>query len=147
MTFCAASEWRCYAGDNSKRTHRCVTLEYCHPGARIPNGIRLVKHRVDHPSARVFFALWPAAIESAQLAQLVNVLMQHLTAHCFKFDWCEYKPHVTLLRNAYWSDAPLPAIQPICWQIRDFALVQSVPQDGLTGYRVLARFPLGAGDG
>lgn len=78
----------------------------------------------------------------AQLAQLVEALGQRLTAHRFAFDRHEYQPHVTLLRNARWSDAPLPAMQPVCWQIRDFALVQSVPRDGLTDYRVLARFPL-----
>ena len=65
-----------------------------------------------------------------QLAQLVDALEQRLAAHRFKFDRRDYKPHVTLLRNAHWSDAPLPAMQPVCWQIRDFALVQSVPREG-----------------
>ena len=82
-----------------------------------------------------------------QPENLVSALEQRLTAHRFKFDRREYKPHVTLLRNARWSDAPLPAMRPVCWQARDFALVQSVPRDGLTDYRVLARFPLGAGEG
>ena len=82
-----------------------------------------------------------------QLTQLVELLGQRLTAHRFKFDRREYKPHVTLLRNARWSDAPLPPMQQVCWQVADFALVQSVPRDGLTDYRVLARFPLGAGSG
>ena len=82
-----------------------------------------------------------------QLAQLVDALVQRLTAHRFKFDRRDYKPHVTLLRNARWSDTLLPAMQPVCWQIRDFALVQSAHQDGLADYRVLARFPLGACDG
>jgi len=82
-----------------------------------------------------------------QLAQLVEALVQRLDAHRFEFDRRDYKPHVTLLRNAHWSDAPLPAMQPVSWQIRDFALVQSVPQNGLTDYRMLARFPFGAGDG
>ena len=77
------------------------------------------------------------------LARLADALEQRLTAHRFKFDQHEYKPHVTLLRNAHWSDAPLPAMQPVSWQIEDFALVQSVHRDGLTDYRVLARFPLG----
>jgi len=77
-----------------------------------------------------------------QLAQLADTLEQRLVAHRFSFDRREYKPHVTLLRNAHWTDAPLPGMQPVCWQIKDFALVQSVPQDGLTSYRVLARFPL-----
>jgi len=184
-----------------------------------------MNHPPDNPTARVFFALWPAAAESAQLAawqtplkrlcggramrgetlhntlvfigdvelyglevlqlaaqevsgesfelcfdearywghnhivyaaprqvpqqlaQLADTLKQRLAAHRFKFDRREYKPHVTLLRNAHWSDAPLPAMQPVSWQIRDFALVQSAHRDGLMDYRVLARFPLGAGDG
>jgi hypothetical protein len=48
-----------------------------------------------------------------------------------------------LMRNAHWTDAPLPAMRPVCWQIYDFALVQSVNQEKLAGYRVLARFPFG----
>ncbi|MDD2914519.1 MAG: RNA 2',3'-cyclic phosphodiesterase [Gallionella sp.] len=86
-----------------------------------------------------------------QLAQLVGALEQRLRAHRFKFDSHhaiaqDYQPHVTLLRNAHWSDTPLPAMQQVCWRSSDFALVQSVQRDGLTDYRVLARFPL-AGDG
>jgi len=89
------------------------------------------------------------------LEQLVTTLEQSLARHRFKFDQREYKPHVTLLRNAHWTDAPkagnpqpasgraeltppLPAMQPVRWQIKDFALVQS----GQADYRVLARFPL-----
>jgi 2'-5' RNA ligase len=82
-----------------------------------------------------------------QLTELVDALEQRLAAHRFEFDRREYKPHVTLLRNAHWSDAPLPAMQPASWLIRDFALVQSAQRDGSTGYRVLARFPLGAAGG
>jgi len=94
-----------------------------------------------------------------QLAQLVGALKQRLSVHGFKYDQREYKPHVTLLRNARWTDAPkagnpqpasgraeltppLPAMQPVRWQIKDFALVQSEQKDGLASYRVLARFPL-----
>ena len=76
------------------------------------------------------------------LVQLVGTLEQHLTKHNFKFDRREYKPHVTLLRNAHWTDDPLPEMQPVCWQIRDFALVQSVQQNELASYKVLARFAL-----
>ena len=82
-----------------------------------------------------------------QLLHLVEALERRLAAHRFKFDRREYKPHVTLLRNAHWSDAPLPPMQPVCWQVGDFALVQSVHRDGLAGYRVLARFPLRASGG
>jgi RNA 2',3'-cyclic 3'-phosphodiesterase len=82
------------------------------------------------------------------LKQLVLGLEQSLIRHGFKFDSREYQPHVTLMRNAHWTDAPLPAMQPVCWQVNDFALVQSVNHERLAGYRVLARFPLGplAGD-
>jgi 2'-5' RNA ligase len=77
-----------------------------------------------------------------QLVDLADALGRRLDAHRFEFDRRGYKPHVTLLRNAHWSDVPLPAMPLVRWQIRDFALVQSVPQAGLTDYRVLARFPL-----
>ena len=76
------------------------------------------------------------------LAQLVDTLEQRLVKHHFNFDRREYKPHVTLLRNAHWTDAPLPEMPPVRWQVHDFALVQSVREDGLANYRVLERFPL-----
>jgi len=78
-----------------------------------------------------------------QLAQLVAALEQSLQRHRFKFDRRAYKPHVTLLRNARWTDAPLPVMPPVNWRVEDFALVQSTPQE----YRVLARFPLRASGG
>jgi len=82
-----------------------------------------------------------------QLTQLVGALQQRLMVHGFEFDQRAYQPHATLLRNAQWTDAALPQqmpqLQPVCWQVGDFALVQSVARNGLAGYRVLARFPLG----
>jgi 2'-5' RNA ligase len=75
------------------------------------------------------------------LVHLVGSLEQQLKSHRFEFDQREYKPHVTLLRNARWTDAPLPGMLAVCWQIKDFALVQSVQKSGKAGYRVLARFP------
>ncbi len=77
-----------------------------------------------------------------QMAQLVRALEQGLTKHCFEFEQREYKPHVTLLHNAHWTDAPLPAMFPVCWQINDFALMQSAKQKGIESYRALARFAL-----
>jgi len=84
----------------------------------------------------------PAAVPQ-QLEQLVGALQQGLALHHFKFEKSVYKPHVTLIRNAHWTDAPLPELHPVCWQIQDFALVQSIQKNGLASYRVLARFPLG----
>ena len=82
-----------------------------------------------------------------QLLNLADALGRRLDAHRFQFDRRDYKPHVTLLRNAHGSDTPLPALPPVSWQVEDFALVRSVPRDGLTDYRVLARFPLNPGGG
>lgn len=77
-----------------------------------------------------------------KLAQLVNDLEQRLLHHRFKFDHRAYKPHVTLLRHAHWSDSPLPAVQKVVWDMRDFALVQSVSEGQGVRYEVLARFAL-----
>jgi 2'-5' RNA ligase len=76
------------------------------------------------------------------LHQLVQVLQQSLAHHHFDFDRRSYKPHVTLLRHAQWTDSPLPAMQPVLWTMRDFTLVQSVAEGQGVRYEVLARFPL-----
>jgi 2'-5' RNA ligase len=77
-----------------------------------------------------------------QLVQLVHDLEQRLNKHRFRFDKREYKPHVTLLRHAQWSDEPLPEMSKVVWQARSFALVQSAPDEQGANYRVLASFPL-----
>lgn len=80
--------------------------------------------------------------EPPELAQLVSDLQQRLLRHHFKFDRRGYKPHVTLLRHAHWSDSPLPAMSPVVCKMRDFALVQSVSAGPGVRYEVLARFQL-----
>lgn len=77
-----------------------------------------------------------------QLADLVGKLEAGLIRHGFQFELRAYKPHITLLRHALWTDQPLPQMQPVLWHIRDFALVQSHPGHGTASYQVLARFPL-----
>lgn len=77
-----------------------------------------------------------------QLEQLVRGLEQRLTMHHFDFDQRPYKPHVTLLRHAQWSDRPLPGMCRVVWRAKDFALVQSAPDEIGANYRVLARFPM-----
>lgn len=81
-----------------------------------------------------------------QLLQLVERLEERLGKHHFQFDRRAYKPHVTLLRNAQWSDRHLPDMPTVHWQCGDFALVQSMQQTESGGYRVLARFPLAVSD-
>ncbi len=78
-----------------------------------------------------------------QLPPLVHDLEQKLASHRFHFDKRpEYKPHITLLRHARWSDAPLPAMPRTTWHMENFALVQSQGSEGGVVYRVLERFAL-----
>ena len=104
------------------------TVDLCFDGARYWQHNRIV------------YAAPGAAPQ--QLAQLVGSLERSLARHGFSFDQRAYQPHVTLLRDARWTDTPLPAMQPVCWQVRDFVLAESARHGGKAGYRVLARFPL-----
>lgn len=76
------------------------------------------------------------------LQQLVGDLEQRLRKHRFALEPRPYKPHVTLLRNAQWSDAKLPPMPSVRWQAGDFVLVQSKNDGQGANYEVLARFPL-----
>jgi 2'-5' RNA ligase len=77
-----------------------------------------------------------------QLLHLVHDLEQCLSQHHFLFEKREYKPHVTLLRHAKWDDSPLPEMNKVVWQARNFALLQSAPDENGANYRVLAKFRL-----
>lgn len=77
-----------------------------------------------------------------QLARLVAELETGLRKHRFRFDQRPYTAHVTLLRHAKWSDAPLPQMPRVVWKVKDFALVQSRSDEQGANYQVLARFPL-----
>jgi 2'-5' RNA ligase len=92
-----------------------------------------------------------------QLADLVSELELNLRRHRFRFEQRAYKPHITLLRHAKWSDAPkagnpsptsgwteltpgLPPMPAVRWRVRSFALVQSLSDEHGARYKVLARF-------
>ena len=77
-----------------------------------------------------------------QLAELVHELELSLRKHHFHFEARPYKPHVTLLRNAQWSDAHLPPMRAVRWQVDEFVLVQSLHDEQGAKYEVLANFPL-----
>lgn len=83
----------------------------------------------------------PSAVPPA-LSALVGELEQRLRAHRFRFDSHAWKPHVTLLRHAQWSDDPLPAMPEVVWRAHDFVLVKSLRDEQGARYEVLARFPL-----
>ncbi len=75
-----------------------------------------------------------------ELAELVTSLQGILRAHRFHFEERPYKAHVTLLRHAQWTDAPLPSMSAVRWQTRDFVLVQSLSDAQGARYEVLCRF-------
>jgi len=78
-----------------------------------------------------------------QLAQLVSALEHGLRQHRFRFDQrAEYKPHITLLRHAKWSEASLPQMPATRWRIEEFSLVQSVADSEGVNYHALERFAL-----
>lgn len=78
-----------------------------------------------------------------QLAGLVHELESKLRKHRFLFEIRPYKPHVTLLRNAVWSDAKLPPMPSVCWKCSEFVLVRSLrDEQGASHYDVMAHFPL-----
>jgi 2'-5' RNA ligase len=81
----------------------------------------------------------PEEIPSA-LSELVMSLQDILRAHRFRFEERPYKAHVTLLRHAQWTDAPLPSMPPVRWHCREFALVQSLGDAQGARYEVLCRF-------
>jgi len=83
----------------------------------------------------------PSVVPDA-LTQLVEHLEQRLSAHRFHFDRHVFKPHVTLLRHAQWSDEPLPEMPAVSWRAHEFVLVQSLRDERGARYEVLARFPL-----
>jgi 2'-5' RNA ligase len=88
----------------------------------------------------------PSAVPEA-LAHLADELGQRLDRHRFRFDRHAWTPHVTLLRNARWTDAPLPEFQPVEWKAQEFVLVRSLRDERGARYEALARFPLGHGGG
>lgn len=76
------------------------------------------------------------------LGNLVTGLGHALCQQRFQFDQRAYQPHVTLLRDTSWRDAPLPAQPAVNWQIREFMLMQSISGSQGMRYKALAHFPL-----
>lgn len=87
-------------------------------------------------------------IAPPSLVELADKLERNLRKHHFHFDVRPYKPHVTLLRNAHWGDAPakpsnpLPPMPAVDWQVNGFVLVRSLSLAQGARYEVLAQFPL-----
>jgi len=75
-----------------------------------------------------------------ELETLVDSLQKTLRVHRFRFEAHPYKAHVTLLRHAQWTDAPLPPMPTVRWLAHDFVLVQSLSDEQGARYEILCRF-------
>jgi 2'-5' RNA ligase len=80
----------------------------------------------------------------APLTKLVADLRENVAAAGFHFDANAFNPHVTLLRKA----ERIPDVQQLDalpWRVKEFVLVQSVPDDGRMRYDIIGRWPLSPG--
>ncbi|MBE0615339.1 MAG: RNA 2',3'-cyclic phosphodiesterase [Burkholderiales bacterium] len=73
------------------------------------------------------------------LSALVGELRACLDASAIAYDRKPFVSHVTLVRNAPGLQMAQPW-EPLVWEARDFALVQSEKTDGRISYRPLERF-------
>jgi 2'-5' RNA ligase len=73
----------------------------------------------------------------AALTELHAALDVSLTRHNVDFErQAAFRPHITLSRNA--APPSDTSFEPIAWQAREVALVESVSEGGGVSYRVLA---------
>ena len=85
--------------------------------------------------------VWCGPEEEPQaLTALVEDLRARLSAAGIRYDPKAFVSHVTLVRKSSGLVAA-PRWAPLAWEVRDFALVRSVPIDGGVRYEVLQRFP------
>jgi len=83
------------------------------------------------------------AATPAPLEQLVQGLRRGLTACGFPPEARPYTAHFTLARKVR-DFAPLPLASPISCEVREFALVESVPHVPPPHYVPLKKWPLGS---
>ncbi len=85
----------------------------------------------------------PDAVPPA-LAVLADELERNLRRHRFHLERRPYKPHITLLRHAKWTDTGLPPMPAVRWRMGEFVLVRSLSDEQGARYEVLARFAASA---
>jgi RNA 2',3'-cyclic 3'-phosphodiesterase len=76
-----------------------------------------------------------------ELVLLESELRHHVTEAGFSFDRRGFTPHVTLLRKVQRTIA-IVQVPPLKWAVREFVLVQSVPDAEGVSYRILSRWTL-----
>ncbi len=83
---------------------------------------------------------WAGCTEPpAEIVELQSVLARGLRALGFTIEERAFTPHVTLVRGIR-TVIEVQAIDPVAWQVREFALMRSEPGTG--GYRVVQRWAL-----
>lgn len=74
------------------------------------------------------------------LQQLHDSLYRMALALDLKLDERAYRPHVTLARK---QKRPVSLqFTPLCWEVNDFCLAESIPQTGYVEYRIIRRWAL-----
>jgi 2'-5' RNA ligase len=89
------------------------------------------------PESKILW-LAPSAPPDA-LGELEARLSDGLAERGFRSEERVYRPHVTLARRARPVDL---AVEPIAWNVRDLALVESFPDGRNVHYEVLERWPI-----
>ncbi|MEK7437610.1 MAG: RNA 2',3'-cyclic phosphodiesterase [Pseudomonadota bacterium] len=85
--------------------------------------------------------IWCGPEDEAQaLTALVAALRAALDNAGIRYDSKPFVSHVTLVRKAS-GLAAAPSWVPLAWDVRDFALVRSVPSEAGVRYEVMQRFP------
>ena len=79
------------------------------------------------------------------LTAMVADLRAKLDAAAIRFDPKPFVSHLTLVRKSL-GLAGAPRWKPLVWDVRDFALVRSVPVDGGVRYEVMERFAAQGGE-
>jgi 2'-5' RNA ligase len=79
---------------------------------------------------------------SDELSSLVDQLRYYVGELGLRADQRAFVPHITLLRNMQAEVTPRQ-ITPVIWPVREFVLVQSVPEGAGVRYAILSRWPLG----
>lgn len=90
-------------------------------------------------NARVVW-LGPAGIPEAG-SHFATGLRQALRARGIQVDVRPFLPHLTIARKVT-KPGELGGIHPICWRVREFVLIHSVPRRHASEYRPLASWPL-----
>ena len=78
--------------------------------------------------------------EPQALTALVADLRAGLEAAAIRYDPKPFVSHLTLVRKSSGLGGA-PPWAPLAWEVRDFALVRSVPVDGGVRYELVERFP------